>query len=227
MHSDRLGRHKRIHSVRICYHEHDRYKRRYRMDVSTPSLNPPATTTEQKRQMSNKFLAMVLAGILTTLFGALAVLFYLGFFTRVQIEQIQSPAYRIAYLQHVGPYNQIEPTINLVAESLNKAGLAADTPFALLLDDNGQVKPENRRSWAGYLLPEQTAVPAGLLEDTIRSREVLRVRFSGGTLMGSYKAYQAMKEWAAAKGYQLVLPALEIYHPGQPKEYQLGIRKKL
>jgi len=182
--------------------------------------------TEQKSLMSNKFLATVLFGILTTLFGTLAVLFYLGFFTRVQVAQVQAPPYRIAYLEHVGPYNQIEPTIKRVAQLLEKAGLETTTPFALLLDDNGQVKRENRRSRVGYIVPDQAVLPTGLLAGRIRSRQVLRVYFSGGTLMGSYKAYQAMKDWASARGYQLLLPALEMYPSGEPKEYQLGIRKK-
>ncbi len=186
----------------------------------------PTTMTEQKRQISNKFLATVLVGIATALFGTLAVLFYLGLFTRVDVERVQAPSYRIAYLPHVGPYNQIEPTIKRVAQSLEKAGLVAKTAFALLLDDNGQVKPENRRSKTGYLLSDRAVVPTDLQEGLIQPREVLRVRFSGGTLMGSYKAYQAMKEWASVRGYQLLLPALEIYPPGDPKEYQLGIRKK-
>jgi len=182
--------------------------------------------TEQIKLLSNKFFAVILAGIVTTLFGTVIVLFYLGFFTRVEVHLEQSPEYRIAYLLHTGPYNQIEPTIKVVAERLQQSKVEALTPVALLLDDNGRVKPENRRSKVGYLLATEHPLPENLQQELLPGRQVLRVRFSGGTLLGSYKAYKAMRQWAKANDYQLQLPALEIYHPDQPTEYQLGVSRQ-
>ncbi len=181
--------------------------------------------TIQKNLISNKFLATILAGIVTTMFGGGLVLYYLGFFSQVVIESIQAPAYRMAYLPRTGPYDKIGAVIKQVASVLEQAGVKTDTPFALLMDDTGKIKPENLRSQVGYLLANTDPVPESLQQAVFPARPILRVRFSGGKLLGSYKAYQGMKDWAKDHGSQLLLPALELYHPHQATEYQLGIRK--
>jgi len=180
---------------------------------------------EQPQHLSNKFLGFILAGLLTTLFGGIGVMYYLGMFSEVTVTHTSAPPYRIAYLFHTGAYNNIEPSIEKAGEYLKKAGIEADTPFALLLDNTGNTPESQRRAKVGYLLKRDDFVPTPLDEEMFPEREVVAATFSGGTLLGSYKAYEAMKKWAKAQHYTLVLPALEIYHPNGVKEYQLGIRK--
>jgi len=180
---------------------------------------------EQPAHLSKKFLGAVLAGLLTTLFGGLAVMYYLGMFTNVTVTRVSAPSYRIAYLFHTGAYNDIQPSIEKAAEYLKQAGIKADTPFALLLDNTGSTPESQRRAKVGYLLDAGGFAPSPLEEETFPARAVAMATFSGGTLLGSYKAYEAMKEWARQNHYTLVLPALEIYHPDGVTEYQLGIRK--
>jgi len=180
---------------------------------------------EQSQLFSNKFLGLMLVGLLTTLFGGLGVMYYMGMFSNVTVIRTYAPSYHIAYLFHTGAYNNIEPSIKKAEEYLKKAGIKADTPCALFLDDTGSTPESQRRAKVGYLLAHGDVVPAALEEERFPKREVVAVTFSGGTLLGSYKAYEAMKKWAKANHYTLVLPALEIYHPNGIKEYQLGIRK--
>jgi len=182
-----------------------------------PSDRPP---------LSRRFLSLVLAGLLTTLFGGVLVMYYLGMFTQVPVRPMNAPSYRIAYLYHMGAYDDIEPLIDKAAEELDRAGVKTDTACALLLDDTGSTPAPKRRAKVGYLVDEQAIVPAALEEERFPARRVVVATFSGGTLLGSYKAYKAMRQWAKTHHYALVLPALEIYHPDGVVEYQLGIRKQ-
>jgi len=180
---------------------------------------------EQPQHLSSKFLGTILVGLLTTLFGGIGVMYYLGMFSEVMVTQASAPSYRIAYLFHTGAYNNIEPSIEKADEYLKKAGIEANTPCALFLDNTGNTPESKRRAKVGYLLNRDDVVPPPLDEEIFPEREMITATFSGGTLLGSYKAYEAMKKWAKAHRYTLVLPALEIYHPNGGTEYQLGIRK--
>lgn len=180
---------------------------------------------EQPRYISNKFLVIILTGLLTTIFGGAGVMYYLGMFSEVMVTQTSAPSYHIAYLFHTGTYNNIKPSIKKAEEYLKKSGIEADTPCALFLDDTGKTPENQRRAKIGYLLKHDDVAPAPLDEEQFPGREVIAATFSGGTLLGSYKAYEAMKKWVKIHRYTLVLPALEIYHPNGVTEYQLGIRK--
>ena len=175
--------------------------------------------------LSRKFLGAILAGLMTTLFGGVAVMYYLGMFNRVEVRPIDAPPYRIAYLYHVGPYNDIAASIDKARDYLQRAGIKADTACALLLDDTGSTPEPKRRAKVGYLVDEHAIIPPQLEEERLHGRKALAVSFSGGKLLGSYKAYEAMKQWAKAHHYELLLPALEIYRADGVVEYQLGIRK--
>jgi len=180
---------------------------------------------EQSRYISNKFLVAILTGLLTTIFGGAGVMYYLGMFSEVTVMQKSVPSYHVAYLFHTGAYNNIKPSIEKADGYLKKAGIKANTPCAIFLDDTGKTPESQRRAKIGYLLGSGEIVPAPLEEERVPERKAVVATFSGGTLLGSYKAYEAMKKWAKIHHYALVLPALEIYHPDGSTEYQLGIRK--
>ncbi len=180
---------------------------------------------QEKPPVSKEALVFILGTLLLTVFGSAAVMFYLGSFTDAKVQKAIAPSYKIAYLMHIGPYSDIKPALEQVAEKLTKAGIKTETACALLLDDSNV--PENkRRAKVGYLVNQNTYVPDPLEVEELPQREILLATFDGGALMGSYKSYEAMREWAKYNGYTLSLPALEIYHPNGIKEYQLSIQRK-
>jgi len=179
-----------------------------------------------KSPISTKALGTVLALFMIALIGGALITYFLGAFTTPVIRAASSPALHIAYLEHVGPYDEIEPSIEKVAEELKKANTRADTPFSLLLDDIGKTPRSQLRAKAGYIIDPGAFVPGSLQEETLVSRDVVLATFDGSPVVGSYKSYEAMKDWAAFHGYALRLPALEIYHRNGTREYQLGIVKE-
>lgn len=175
-------------------------------------------------KIPKKLLIAMIIGLATALGGAFIIMFYLGAYKDPEVARAVPQPYRIAYLAHKGPYDNIEPILDRVAEYLRKAHIEPEVPCALLLDTS-KVPEAERRSKIGYLVRRTDYIPAPLEVEDIPSREVITATFKGGTLLGSYKAYAAMRKWAREHGYILMLPALEIYHPNGVVEYQLPIRK--
>lgn len=180
--------------------------------------------TKMAYSPSRKFLGLIGVALMLSVFGTSAVLLYLGKFTDVVISKNTAPAYRIAFITQVGPTNELDPLFEKVRQQLVKAEVEPLAPCVMILDDNS-VLAKDRRSKVGYLVPRNAYIPAPLEAEDIPEREVLMATFDGSAMMGSYKAYPAMIEWANKYGYKLSMPALEIYHPDQPNEYQLNISK--
>lgn len=181
---------------------------------------------EASKPLSKKILLSILFGLITALFGGLVVMYYLGMYSEIEIHRDVAPPYRMAYVLHTGSYANFEEDIEKVRVQLEKQRIKPGFPFALFLDDAGRVPEEKRRVKVGYFVDREAYIRPPLEEETLPQREVIIARFKGGRKLGSYKVYKAMKEWAKDHGYNLKLPALEIYRSEGETEYQLGIVKK-
>ena len=103
------------------------------------------------------------------------------------------------------------------------------TPIAAaaqFLDDPGVVSQEELHSKVGYLIEDHERSPSFLNDERLLSQEVIRATFDGSPIVGSYKSYEAMKQWSIDNHYQLDLPSLEIYYPEGLVVYQLPISLK-
>ncbi len=173
---------------------------------------------------TTKFIVTVAIALSVTVMGSAAVLWYLGSYSEAEVKKGVSEPYQIAYILNVGPYDKINDIFEEVAEHLRKANIEPKTPCVLLMDGN-DVNESQRRSKVGYLVSRHDYVPAPLDSETLPARDVLIATFEGGAMMGSYKSYQAMRNWVKKYDYKLSLPAFEIYHPNGVMEYQLGVSK--
>ncbi|ATX81575.1 effector-binding domain-containing protein [Mariprofundus ferrinatatus] len=180
----------------------------------------------QERPVTSKMLILILIGLALTLGGGAVVMLYLGAFKDPEVYRSVTKEYHLAYINHKGSYAKIDPILEEVAKHLKESNVEPLTAAALYMDSVSEVAEENRQSKIGYLIRPSDYIPAPLEQMTIQSREVVVARFEGGTLLGSHKAYTGMRDWARANGYQLSLPAFEIYHPDGNVEYQLPIHKK-
>lgn len=179
---------------------------------------------KQAFKPSNSFFVTVIVALALTLMGSTVVMWYLGTFTKPIITKGISEPYQIAYILNVGPYNEVHDKFEEVAEILRKADVEPTTPFLMIMDDSN-VHEDQRRSKVGYLVSKRDYIPGPLETGTLPVRDVLIATFDGGAMMGSYKGYEAMKDWAKTYGYTLSLPAVEFYHPDGNMEYQLGVKK--
>ncbi len=176
--------------------------------------------------ISSRMLILALLGLVTAVGGGAVVMLYLGAFDEPEVTRQTTQDYRIAYIEHKGSYSKVEPIFAEVADYLKQAEIEPGTACALYLNSVSEVAEEERISRIGYIVGRNDYIPSPLEEIIITSREVAVATFEGGTLLGSYKAYKAMREWSRANGYVLSLPALEIYHTNGVVEYQLPIHKQ-
>jgi len=182
--------------------------------------------TTQNSQISPKMLILALIALVITLGGGAAVMLYLGAFKDAEVYRSVTQDYHFAYINHKGAYTNIDPILEEVAKNLKEVNIEPVTACALFMDSVSEVEEADRQSKIGYLIKRNDYIAAPLEQMTIPSREVVVATFEGGTLLGSHKAYSAMRDWSRANGYQLSLPAFEIYHPDSKVEYQLPIHKK-
>jgi len=182
--------------------------------------------TKNAPPVSQKMLILVLIGLVLTLGGGATVMFYLGAFKDPEVYRSVTQEYHFAYVSHKGAYTNIDPILEEVAKRLKEADIEAVTPCAMFMDSVSEVQEADRQSKIGYLVQRNDYIAAPLEQMSIPSREVVVATFEGGTLLGSHKAYTGMRDWARANGYQLMLPAFEIYHTEGKVEYQLPIQKK-
>lgn len=167
----------------------------------------------------NNIIIFAMLALLLAIVGTAAVLYYLGMFNNPTVTKTTVPAYRLAYLHHVGPYDDIQPVFDTLEKALQNTDTIA--PCAMFLDDPSIVPESELRSKIGFLVPWNAYLPGNVEEENIPHREVIQARFKGSPIVGSFKAYKAMKQWSADHGYTLKLPALEIYHINGEVEYQL------
>lgn len=167
------------------------------------------------------FLAMI--AMTCAIFGSVGVLYYIGMFSGTTVQRYQAPSYRLAYLSHTGPYNEINDVFKQVAEKLEDAGISSTTACAIFLDDASTTAKNALRSKVGYLVSHSDYIPGGLLTEEIPAQEVILGRFDGSPIIGSQKVYPALNSWARENGYRLNLPAMEIYYKNGVIDYQMPI----
>jgi AraC family transcriptional regulator len=196
-------------------------------------LFPPVTTqnnssmyTQVSKESSRKLLIGILTTFLLALLGTGFALFYLGAFKQPVLEKITTPGYRMVYVNHIGPYNEIKDIFKEIETKLKEAHIAPIAAAALFLDDSGVVAMDQQRSMVGYLIKDDDQSPSFLNEEKLLSQEVIQATFDGSPVVGSYKAYPAMKQWSIDNHYQLSLPSMEIYYPDGHVVYQLPISLK-
>ncbi|WAS90571.1 AraC family transcriptional regulator [Nannocystis punicea] len=116
------------------------------------------------------------------------------------------PAQRVATVAHVGPYNQISAAFARLGALAGPAGLLRfpqGAMIAIYYDDPESTPPEQLRSDAGLVIPEDVALPAGLGEQRLPAG-----RYAKTTHIGPYTGLggawsRLMGEWLPRSGQRV------------------------
>ena len=122
------------------------------------------------------------------------------------VEIKQMPEWRVATVRHVGPYNQIAAAFGRLQELAGPAGLFTKpgaTMIGIYYDNPESTKPDQLRSDAGLVVPEDAVVPAGLIEQRTAAG-----RYATTTHIGPYEALgdawaRFFGEWLPASGHRI------------------------
>jgi effector-binding domain-containing protein len=181
----------------------------------------------QENKLPTKKLPMVVMTIfILAMFSTGFALFYLGSFKQPVLAKVTTPGYRLVFVNNIGPYSEVKNLFKEIEKKLKAANISPIAASALYLDDPGVVAQEELRSKVGYLIKDYDQAPSFLNEEKILPQEVIQAIFDGSPVVGSYKAYPAMKQWSIDNHYELNLPSMEIYYPDGKVEYQLPIIPK-
>jgi AraC family transcriptional regulator len=89
---------------------------------------------------------------------------------KMKVEIRDLPSMRVGAVHHVGPYNQISEAFLRMGEIAKSAGLF-DQPGAAMVglyyDDPETTPPEQLRSDAGIVVPDNVPLPDGLVEQRV------------------------------------------------------------
>lgn len=133
----------------------------------------------------------------------------------LQVDIAEQPARRLATVRHVGPYNQIGRAFAhigqilgpLMAELADRGAL-----IALYHDDPSRVAPEQLRSDAAMVVPDDFVLPPELVEQHLPAG-----RYASTVHVGPYEQLgevwqRFMGEWLPASGQcAAASPAVETY----------------
>ncbi|RME17993.1 MAG: hypothetical protein D6797_01310 [Bdellovibrio sp.] len=158
---------------------------------------------------------------------AATLFFRLGGHKPVQLSQVSSQtSFLLLYKPHIGPYHQINATINEVEVWAAEKHLPCSQTFGLFLDNPEKVEPERLRSLAGCLLPLSSQQ---VIKKLMPSQEpdfsqtpkiawtfwkfpaALKASFRGSPSIGPFKVYPKAQKWFQKHRLPYPKEVLEVY----------------
>ena len=150
----------------------------------------------------------------------LSALWYVGFLTKVPIEDKQAGGYIVAGEEFIGPYSKVGPTMNKVDSVLRIMNINCAQSFGIYYSNPNETPKEQCRSFVGNIIePKDTGriiaiKDKGLKVDTISSGQALVVEFpykdKFSFMVGPLKVYPAFTKYMKEKNYKTT-QSLEVY----------------
>lgn len=162
-------------------------------------------------------LVAILAGL------ALINRWYLWGFSRVAIQEQDIPDYTVAYVNFVGPYSSVGPSMEKVYMILSGEGIVSYTGFGMYYDDPRVVSGNELRSDIGAVIQPQDSGKlqqhADLKIKTVVGGHKMVVNFpfknALSSIIWSIKVYPAIGEYMLQKWYSSETPMMELYDVSQ------------
>ena len=169
-----------------------------------------------------KWIVGTVVGVLLGLAGYFSV--YLGAFKPVQVLEVQHKGLQILYLEHIGAYHKITPTIEQVETWVRAQGLKCDRSFSQFFDDPRKVEEGRLRAKGGCIWGDDVGVPRlsmdilekikpppGFIFAEIPEGKALKAIFEGSPAIGPSKVYSKAEDYFSEKPLQRGDYVLEVY----------------
>ncbi|MGH9160070.1 MAG: AraC family transcriptional regulator [Vicinamibacteraceae bacterium] len=146
----------------------------------------------------------------------------------MDVEIKEMPELRVGTLRHIGPYTQISQAFERLGAIAGPAGLFQQPGAAMMAiyhDDPRVVSPDQLRSDAAIVVPENVALPEGLAEQRVAAG-----RYACAVHIGPYEKLDGvwarfLGEWLPASGHRMSAGAsYEIYRNDPTKVPKAELR---
>ena len=147
------------------------------------------------------------------------LVWYVGAFKPVVIEEKKAGPFTYLAKDHVGAYHKIVPAIEEVETWAKEKGLDCKLTFGKYLNDPGQAEESRLKSYGGCLLSEAEAsslkaagtMPEGFRIETEAAREYVTALFEGSPGIGPMKVYPKVMEYFHTQNLSREEWTLEVY----------------
>lgn len=156
-----------------------------------------------------------LGALLAFVLPLMLIAYFLGVFARPQVQVTETGPYRYAYLPFQGPYYLVNDNLQKLKKTLVLERVPHGASLGVFYDDPRKVPEKARHARAGFLLPQDARLPAGVAADVIPRRRVVIVQVEAHPAIAPIKAYRALDEWLKTQGVAMHWPTIERYGPGQ------------
>jgi len=150
--------------------------------------------------------------ILAFVLPILVVFWWWGAFSTPDVQTLQRPALRYAYLVSEGDYSKVEDKQREVGDMLKQQGIEAGQAITLIEDDPRNTPAAKRRAQAGVVISAQANPKTPLLVGDLPERRALIVSAKGHPFFVYGKAYGALLNYLDQHGMKLQLPVAESTH---------------
>jgi hypothetical protein len=177
------------------------------------------------------FLAL---GIVLALLGS--YLWYLGFFSPVNVQRLEAGPYMLVGQKLRGDYGQSGKAMDAMRVWLQKRHIQCTRGFGIYFDDPRRVEKSRLRSWVGNVLENTDQGKAAEIREkyeikTLPTTEYFQVELpfknQASVFIGIMRAYPALFKCAQARGFSNQ-PVLELYDaPNKKVTYLMPARPAL
>ena len=150
---------------------------------------------------------------------ATTVFFRLGGHKTIEVKLKKYPALYLVYQEKLGPYHEIETSIEQVENWAREHHLACDRTYGEFLDDPRTTEERRLRSHVGCVLTSPLGesaeaaakLAAPFVYEVRPERDYVWAEFDGAPSIGPLKVYPKIRDFLAAHGAGQFLPSIEIY----------------
>ena len=160
--------------------------------------------------------------------GLIGAAWYMGAFSSVNITTAEKGPYYFVYLEHQGPYYQIQNKITNVEKYLTDNNISFLHSAGIYFDNPAEVDESNLKSFGGFVVNDSINVQPPYKITKIKRRKVVVASIEAQPMMAPFKIYPAFEEWLGNnKNVEIVAPPLELYLPDDKIEVHFAFQQEI
>jgi len=160
--------------------------------------------------------------------GLIGAAWYMGAFSSVSISTGEKGPFYFVYLEHHGPYYQIQNKIVIVEKYLTDNKIEYLHSAGIYFDNPAEVAESDLKSFGGFIVSDSVFVQAPYNFTKIERRKVVVASIEALPMIAPFKIYPAFNEWLGNnKNVEIVAPPIELYLPDDKIEVHFAYQKKI